>query len=151
MTSLGFEASLNPYKITPAELACYLTGSDKPLITEKNMFSRYITNIKSGTVIGYKYFDFGEDFSSKTMEFHAEVLGTGCKSKITIMLDDPVSGLNIGSLEIGMDSGNYSAPMQNVTGRHAVYFVVEDCFGGWFKEMFNGRNLFEFISFVFIK
>jgi hypothetical protein len=151
MTSLGFEESLNPYKITPAELACYLTGGEKPLITEKNVFSRYITNIKSGTVIGYKYFDFGEDFSSKTMEFHAEIIGTGCKSKITIMLDEPVNGLNIGSLEIGTDSGNYSAPVQNVTGRHAVYFVVEDCFGGWFKNMFDGRNLFEFISFVFIK
>ncbi|MCL2638387.1 MAG: family 43 glycosylhydrolase [Oscillospiraceae bacterium] len=152
MTSLGFEESLNPYKITPAEIACYLTG-EKPLITEKNVFERYITNIKSGTVIGYKYFDFGEDFSSKTMEFIADVKGTGCKSKITLMLDDPdlERGASLGTLEIGMNDGQYSAAVTSVTGRHAVYFVVEHCFGGWFKDMFDGRNLFELISFVFVK
>jgi hypothetical protein len=154
MTSLGFEESLNPYKITPAEIACVLTDSGKgrgAFITEKNIFTRCISNIKHGCIIGYKYFDFGEDFSGKTMEFSVEIKGTGCKSKLNVMLDDPREGINIGCLEVGMDSGTYSTVLQNVTGRHAVFFVVEDCFGGWFKEMFIDRNLFELVSFVFIK
>ncbi|MCL2698232.1 MAG: family 43 glycosylhydrolase [Oscillospiraceae bacterium] len=149
MTSLGFEESLNPYKITPAEIACYLTGG--ALITEKNVFERYITNIKSGAVIGYKYFDFGEDFSSRTMEFLVDIKGTGCKAEINIILDDAQNGVNIGSVEIGMNDGQYSAAVTSVTGRHAVFFVIKDRFGGWFKEMFDGRNLFELISFVFVK
>lgn len=41
MTSLGFEESLSPYDITPAELACVLKGSC--LITEKNIMTRTIT------------------------------------------------------------------------------------------------------------
>jgi hypothetical protein len=151
MTSLGFEESLNPYKVTPAEIACHLTGEGKPLITEKNMFERYITNIRSGCVIGYKYFDFGEDYSSRTMELTVNVKGTGCRSKITVMLDDVQKGANIGSVEVGMNDGQYSAAVQSVTGRHAVYLTVEDCFGGWFKDMFDGRNLFELVSFVFEK
>jgi hypothetical protein len=149
MTSLGFEESLNPYKIIPAEIACVLTN--KALITEKDIFTRVITNIQNGCVIGYKYFDFGEDFSSKTMEFSAEVRGMGCKAKITVMLDDPQTGTNIGCINIGMNDGTYSTVLQSVTGRHSVYFVVEAIFGGWFKDMADGRNLFELVSFVFIK
>jgi arabinoxylan arabinofuranohydrolase len=90
MTSLGFEDSLSPYKITPAEIACVLKGSC--FITEKNVTSRPITAITSGCIIGYKYFDFGKDFSSKTMKFSASVKGTGCKSKIRILLDNCESG-----------------------------------------------------------
>ena len=53
MTSLGFETSLNPYDITPAEIACVLKGN--LFITEHNPFTRVITNIKKNAVIGYKY------------------------------------------------------------------------------------------------
>jgi hypothetical protein len=149
MTSLGFEASLNPYRITPADIACVLKGG--ALITERNIFTRVVTNIVCGSVLGYRYYDFGEDYSSKTMELVAEIRGTGCKSKVTVMLDDPQDGVNIGELFIGMDDGTYSAVVQNVTGRHAVYLVAEAEFGGWFKDMASGRNLFELVSFVFVK
>ena len=76
MTSLGFEASLSPYRETPADIACVLKGD--AFITEKNVLERVITNITDGTVIGYKYYDFGEDFSSKTMEFASKINGFGC-------------------------------------------------------------------------
>jgi hypothetical protein len=149
MTSLGFENSISPYKITPAEIACILKGGC--FITEKNVTSRPITAITSGCIIGYKYFDFGNDFSSETMKFSVLVKGNGCKSKMRILLDDYENGEEIGICEIGSDDGVYNAVVKNVTGRHALYFVVEDSFRGWFTDMFKGRHLFEFESFVFMK
>ena len=149
MTSLGFEDSLSPYKPTPADIACVLTGGC--FVTERNVFDRYISNITSNCVIGYKYYDFGEDFSSKTMEFAAKIRGTGCKSKIKIMIDDPENGEEIGICNIGMDDGVYTTVTKAVTGRHSVFLVVEDDFGGWFTDMFKGRHLFELQEFVFMK
>lgn len=149
MTSLGFDKALSPYRVTPADLACVLKGGC--IISEKNTFTRFVTNITTGCVIGYKYFDFGEDYSSKTMEVHFNISGMGCKSKIRVMIDDFSSGLEIGVCDIGMDDGVYSSVVQNVTGRHAVFFVVNDSFGGYFSSMFDGRCLFNLKSFVFIK
>ena len=85
MTSLGFEDSLNPYKETPADIACVLTGG--AFITEKNVFSRVIRNITDQTVIGYKYFDFDDDFGSKTMEFAAKIKGMGTNCRMNIYID----------------------------------------------------------------
>jgi len=149
MTSLGFEESLSPYEVTPADLACVLKGDC--IITEKNIFTRVITNITSGSIIGYKYFDFGEDYGSKTMEFSVLVNGMGCKSKIRILIDDYENGEEIGCIDVGPDNGVVSGVVKNVTGRHAVYFVIEDSFGGYFTDMFKGRHLFELESFVFSK
>ncbi|MDR0290713.1 MAG: family 43 glycosylhydrolase [Treponema sp.] len=149
MTSLGFEQSLSPYQITPADIACVLKGGC--IITELNVFNRVITNITSGCIMGWRYFDFGDDFSSATMEFSANIKGTGCKSKIRIVLDDYQSGAEIGQCGIGMDDGVYSAIVKNVSGRHGVFFIVEDCFGGGFYDMLKGRRLFDLVSFVFMK
>lgn len=71
MTSLGFEKSLSTYQITPADTACVLKNGC--IITELNVFTRVVTNITNGCVIGYRYFDFGEDFSSLNMEFSVNV------------------------------------------------------------------------------
>lgn len=149
MTSLGFENALSPYKITPAEIACVLKGGC--FITEKNIASRHITSITNGCIIGYKYFDFGKDFVSKTMKFSASVKGTSCISKIRILLNDYKNGEEIGICEIGSDDGIYSTVLKNVTDRHAVYFIVNDIYNGWSKNMFKNRQLFELESFVFIK
>ena len=85
MTSLGFEKSLTPYAPVKAEIACVLKGGC--YITEKDVFCRVITQIKDGCVIGYKYFDFGEDTSTKTMELAIKVHGCGCKGKLHILID----------------------------------------------------------------
>jgi hypothetical protein len=149
MTSLGFEQSLSPFQVTPADTACVLVGGC--IITELNVFTRIVTNISDGCVIGWRYFDFGEDFSDTTMEFSVSVKGAGCKSKIRIVLDDYQNGAEIGQCEIGMDDGIYNAIVQKVTGRHAVFFVIEASFGGYFVDMFKGRRLFDLGSFVFMK
>ena len=149
MTSLGFEDALNPYKVTPAEIACVMKNSG--VITEKNVFTRVVTGIKNGCVLGYKYFDFGEDDSSKTMEFSVKVNGAGTKSKIRVFADSDTEGEEIGCVEIGTDGGVYTGVVKALTGRHAIYFVIEDTYTGWARGSFDGRWLFELEEFVFMK
>ncbi len=166
-TSLGFAESLNPFEITPADICCVLKGSG--FVTEKNVFTRVVTNIRKDTVIGYKYFDFGEDFGSKTMEFAAKVHGCGCDCRMDIYIDGDGSGVEpgrvdgadqpgsepvgekIGSVVIGHDSGVVETIVKAVTGRHSVYFRIDTDYSGWMGEMFKERTLFELEEFVFMK
>jgi len=148
MTSLGFEDSLSPYKITPADTACVLKGG--AFVTEKNIFERVVTGIYDGCVMGWKYFDFGEDFSSKTMEFCAQINGMGADCTLHIHIDSE-DGEEIGCCTIGHDGGTISAVVKNVTGRHAVFFRVSTPYQGWTADYFKGRQLFELRSFVFVK
>ncbi len=148
MTSLGFENALNPYKVTHADIACVLKGGC--FVTELDCFTRIITNIRHKSVIGYKYFDFGNDYSSATMEFSAKINGSGCSATIRIIIDGE-DGTEIGRCSIGASGGVYSAVVKNVTGRHSVFFVIEHNYSGWFVDWYNERNLFELESFVFMK
>ncbi|MGN0620790.1 MAG: family 43 glycosylhydrolase [Porcipelethomonas sp.] len=148
MTSLGFSDNLSPYEITPADIACVLKGD--AFVTERSVFERVVTNITDNCVIGYKYFDFGEDFSSRTMEFAACVNGFGCDCCVHIHIDSE-NGEEIGSFAVGHDSGTVTAVVNKVTGRHAVYFRVTTDYEGWMGEFFKGRCLFELKSFVFVK
>ncbi|MEZ3422185.1 MAG: hypothetical protein K1W39_00550 [Lachnospiraceae bacterium] len=61
ITFLGFEDALDPYNITNADTACVLKNGC--IITEFDKFTRIITNITSGCVICWKYYDFGQDFT----------------------------------------------------------------------------------------
>ena len=149
MTSLGFEDSLNPYCETSADIACVLIGS--AFVTERNVFSRPVVNIKDGDVIGYKYFDFGQDFSSKTMDFCAKIRGSGSLAKVKILLDSPDNGEEIGELDIGPDDTFITSKVKAVQGRHSVYFKVRHNYGGFFLNMFEGRELFQLESFFFSK
>ena len=148
MTSLGFETSLNPYKITNADIACVLKGGC--FVTELDYFTRIITNIKPESVIGYKYFDFGDDFSSETMEFAVKVKGSGANAVIRIMIDGE-EGTEIGKCVVGAADGTYSSIVKNVTGRHSVFFKIEHNYTGWFVDWYKDRSLFEFESFIFMK
>jgi hypothetical protein len=62
MTSQGFEDILNPYRVTNPQMACVLT--EGATITERNSFEQCITKITAGSVIGFKYFDFGSHSGS---------------------------------------------------------------------------------------
>lgn len=148
MTSLGFSDSLSPYEITPAEIACVLKGS--AFVTEKNVMERVVTNIKAGDVIGYRYFDFGDDFSSKTIEFAAKVRGLGTDCTLHILLDSE-DGAELGSLAIGHDDGVLKTIVTSVTGRHAIFFKITTSYEGWMGAMWDGRPLFELENFVFMK
>lgn len=148
MTSLGFEDYLNPYAVTAAETACVLKGGC--FITELNIFERVITNITSGNVMGWKYFDFGEDESSKTMQVRMKIRGMGSRGRIRILIDAE-DGEEIGAVEFGEDSGVIGGRVMAVTGRHAVFFVAEDSYEGWFADEMKGRQLLGLQEFVFIK
>ena len=157
MTSLGFEDALSPYRETPADIACVLKGG--AFITEKTVFERVVTGITENGVIGYKYFDFGEDYSSKTMEFAARVTGCGCESTLHIHIDSE-DGEEIGSCPVGSGDGIAHAIVKKVTGRHALFFTVsagyhssenKDDPNDWIAGMFRGRVLFELKSFMFMK
>lgn len=148
MTSLGFEEALNPYQITDAGLACVIKGGG--FVTEKNVFERVVTDIVDGTVLGYKYYDFGEDFGSKTMDFAADINGCGANCHVHILLDSE-DGEEIGCFDVGHDSGTYTCVTKAVTGRHAVFFRVTTDYEGWTGSFFESRKLFEFKRFVFMK
>ncbi len=149
MTSLGFESSLDPYKPTPAEICCVLKGG--AFITEKDVFTRVITDIKDGCIIGYKYFDFGGDDSSATLKAALSVVGCGVRCRVRVLLDDYNGGEDIGTVEIDTHDGVYTGVLRSVTGRHAVYFKAELGVTGWGRDYFKGRTLFEFEKFVFLK
>lgn len=157
MTSLGFEEALSPYRETAADIACVLKGG--AFVTEKSVFERVVTGITEGCVIGYKYFDFGEDYSSSTMEFAAAVNGCGCESVLHIRIDGE-EGEEIGCCPVGACGGVARAVVKNVTGRHAVFFRVSTGYhsspdgqgdSDWIAGFFAGRILFELKSFVFMK
>ena len=190
MTSLGFEESLSPYKPVKAEIACVLIGGC--FVTEKDLFRRVVTQITDGCIIGYKYFDFGEDYSTKTMELAVKITGMGCKGKLHVLIDgteteiaelqadeseesqehnnDVLSaglpeaveysslskgkpGKEIGVIELGLGDGIYRGRVQNVTGRHALYFKADIGLpkGAWTSSFFDGRVICELEEFVFLK
>lgn len=148
MTSLGFDEALDPYKITPAEYACVLKGGC--FISENSLFSRPVTNIAKGCVIGYKYFDFGADFGSETMTFAAETYGLGANSRVHILIDGE-NGEEIGVLDIGREGGTVTAKVKAVTGRHSLFLKVETDYVDWIGELNKTRPLFNLNSFVFMK
>lgn len=150
MTSLGFEDSLDPYKPTPAEIACVLKNGC--FITEKDIFDRPVTNITDGAVIGYKYFDFGEDFTGDKLTLALKVGGMGTKCRVRVMIDGcGEDGREVGVCEIGTGDGVYRTKVDNITGRHSLYFIAEHGVEGWTKGYFDGKQLFELREFVFMK
>ena len=148
MTSLGFADSLSPYNETAAEIACVLKGGC--FITEKNVFERPIVNLVPGCVVGYKYFDFGEDYSATSLNLFIKINGSGQTGLIHIYLDKE-DGTLLGSARITTDSGIINIRVPNVTGRHALYFVFDSDRHGWIKNDFNNRELCQMVSFVFCK
>ncbi|MGN0647583.1 MAG: family 43 glycosylhydrolase [Oscillospiraceae bacterium] len=148
MTSLGFETALNPYRITPADIACVLKNGC--FVTEKDVFTRCITAIRKGAVIGYKYFDFGDDFTGDLMTFAVQVSGSGCKAEIHIRIDGE-DGEEIGVCETDTHDGTYQTKVKPVTGRHSVYLVMEHGYHGWASNAFDARQLFDLQAFVFMK
>ena len=148
MTSLGFEESLNPYDFTQADTACVLKGGC--YITETSVFERPIVNVTDGCVMGWKYFDFGEDFASKTMQIRLKLRGTGSRGRVHVRLDSE-DGEELGTVDFAEDSGTAGARIKAATGRHAVFLVAESGYEGWFAGERKGRQLFMLDGFVIMK
>ena len=154
MTSLGFQETLNPYECTRAEIACVLTGGC--FVTEKDMFCRVVTQIRENCVVGYKYFDFGLDDSTRTMELAIKIRGMGCCGRLRVLVDGPTEetgGHTIGTINIGLGDGICRGRVENVTGRHALYLRAEQDKpqNEWMSNYLEGRVICEVEEFVFMK
>ena len=126
-TSLGFETSLNPYKVTQADIACVFRGGS--YVTELDKRTHPVMGNKNGCVVGYKYFDFGGtilpgQFTQFTLQFrNAQTSG-----QVEVWLGDPkTDGEKLGSVAIDQQESGKDAwreltiPIRNISGRHGVY------------------------------
>jgi hypothetical protein len=148
MTSLGFDESLSPYQPTPAELACVLKGGC--YITELNIFERRVSHITPGCVVGYKYFDFGQDCSATSVSLFLKLIGCGERGIVRVLLDAE-DGQELGRGTITPAGGVLKITLPCLIGRHAVYFAFESGREGWFADRFDGRELCQMEGFVFCK
>ncbi len=123
MTSLGFSKSLNPYEMTPAHRACVLRHGGQ--VKYLNEFHTVVDELTDGTVVGYKYFDFGEDFTGTHTELVMELKGLGETGRVTVHLDD-AEGAAVGEGIFTGDDQLLHIKLPCITGRHAVYFVFHD-------------------------
>ncbi len=149
MTSLGFQESLNPYVATPAHHCCVIKGGG--MIKYLNPLRTVVAGIQKDSVIGYKYFDFGQDDSATSMELVMELRGTGEAGSVRIILDSDVTGQCIGEAHFSSDDTILRIKTPCITGRHALYFVFDDprnhiSWGGLID-----RELVQIETFVFTK
>jgi hypothetical protein len=143
-TSLGFLEKLDPYRETNADLACVLHGGN--YIIEVDRDTHPVTNNKNGSIVGYKYFDFGAPSASEAVTFTARVRGGAAGSALEVWLDAwvPDQGTKIGTVDIGAEAkpGEWrevSAAVKAASGRRALYFrfsgdagVVHELASFWF-------------------
>ena len=123
MTSLGFSESLNPYEETPAHRACVLRNGGR--VKYLNEFHTVLDELRSGTVVGYKYYDFGDDFTNTHIDLMMELRGLGEAGRVTVHLDDATSE-PIGEGLFTGDDQLLKVKLPCITGRHAVYFTFHD-------------------------
>ena len=149
MTSLGFEKALNPYALIPAEIACVLKGGC--FVTERGIFERTVGNITDGCVIGYKYFDFGEDYTGDGIRVCLKVRGLGTKCRVRVLLDGYEGGQEAGIVDVGLSDGVYTAKLAPITGVHSLFLKAEHGVTGWTERYFAGKPLFELEALTFVK
>lgn len=148
-TSLGFEKSLNPYKVTPADIACVFRGSS--YVTELDKRTHPVMGNKNDCVVGYKYFDFGDAIlPSQKSIFTLQLRDAETSGKIEVWLGDPKDkGEKIGDVSVEKQSlgegewRDINIPVRNISGRHAVFlkFAAGD----------SNKTIADIRSFVFTK
>jgi len=140
-TSLGFQTSLDPYQTTPADIACVLKGGG--YVTELDRDTRPVIQNKNGSVIGFKYFDFGKP-ASLTLAIRIRGGEAPCRIKVQSGRsgEPPVE---IGEFQIEADSSGQwrevSTEVEPVSGRAGVFFA--------FSSDSPGRPACDLLSFRF--
>lgn len=132
----------------PAAIACHLTD---PLTTSKieyfdsedstmkrhvrvteHMNHVFVTNIKNGATVGYKYFDF-----ASVDKIQLEIRG---RFKGTIEVTQKLDGAAIGKQKVSVSSGDWTIvdiPVKAASGKNALYFN------------FSGSGLLDMKRFIF--
>ena len=176
-TSQGFALDgLNPLERHSAGIACWYTGPkpwhqhgddfysgsyieagygtdnnfEAPWDLENNM--NRIVNNTSGSIVGYKYFNFGKTFGKKNLKLLLQLVPEGVDGTITVWLDRPweaQGGKIIGSFSLKADMPQESAELSinvpdvaSLTGKHALFFT--------FSSEEKGKSLCALESLVFI-
>ena len=120
MTSQGaFVDGIDAYGILSAGYACYITpannGKSAYIKPVYEGYSSPVVNIYSGTVVGFKYMNFG-DIPPKSVTVKTDDFTGGV---ITITIDSP-NGTKIAEFGGGESTVKISS---QITGKHAVYFT----------------------------
>ena len=158
-TSEGFcTEGLDPYKKYPAGIACYYMGpklavQEYPNVTyygshtnihrikydgKMNPFDESINkcemvNNTSGSVIGYKYFNFRKTFGKDNLQLLLDITKEGIPGSIDVYIDRPNEtdgGVKIGTIALEAKTDNkpvtvsVSVPgLKNYNGKHALFLV----------------------------
>lgn len=149
MTSLGFDAALDPYEPTPAHRACVLREG---MIQYLTPLSTVVSHLRSGSVVGYKYFDFGASGGGTPLALYLDTQGLGEAGMIRVLLDDPDAGEEIARLPFQGGDGLLRAAVRPIIGRHALYFRLEDDRHppSW-AQTEQRRELIRLRQFVFVR
>ena len=158
-TSEGFcTEGLDPYKKYPAGIACYYTGP-KPAVQEypnvtyygshtnihrikydgkMNPFDESINkcemvNNTSGSVIGYKYFNFRKTYGKDNLQLLLNITKEGVAGSIDVYIDRPNEtdgGVKIGTISIDSQADKNPtdlaiavSDLKNYNGKHALFLV----------------------------
>ena len=89
-TSLGFQTSLDPYAVTPADIACVLRGGNR--VTELDKRTHPVVDNRDGCVIGYKYFEFGMPLAGQKTTFTLQLRDGATAGRLEVWLGDPAAG-----------------------------------------------------------
>ena len=158
-TSEGFcTEGLDPYKKYPAGIACYYTGP-KPAVQEypnvtyygshtnihrikydgkMNPFDESINkcemvNNTSGSVIGYKYFNFRKTYGKDNLQLLLNITKEGVAGSIDVFIDRPNEtdgGVKVGTISIDSQADKNPtdlaiavSDLKNYNGKHALFLV----------------------------
>lgn len=159
--SQGFAVDgLNPLEVHSAGIACWYTGT-KPqqhAWPNKTFFGSYVAsgygtedkfeapyairnntnpvvNNTSGSIVGYKYFNFTSTYGHKKLSLVLNLIPEGVDGKITVMADRPWTsqgGIELGTLEIKADMPQVPTELSvkipeaaGLTGKHAIFLKFE--------------------------
>jgi arabinoxylan arabinofuranohydrolase len=148
-TSLGFEQSLDPYRATPADIACVFRGGS--YVTELDKRTHPVMGNQDGCVVGYKYFDFGDlILPGQFTQFALQFRNARTAGEVEVWLGDPkADGEKLGCVAIDQQEvregmwREITIPVRNIRGRHAVYFK--------FISETHGAEIADIRSFAFTK
>lgn len=135
-TSQGFSAHpLAAFRRWPAYMACYLTDAaggrgkrapliDQPVSDAPDGGLPRVRNLTPGSIVGFKYFDFGVEDRRSEVSITAR---PSCHGRVDVRLDDPHHGEVVASIEVDGSLGKwdaFTAATSAVRGLHAVYLEV---------------------------
>lgn len=112
-----------------------------------------VVNNTSGSIVGYKYFNFNHTTGEDMLKLIAHLKPEGIDGTITVMVGNPKEsrgGKRIGEFVVSKDApkqlSEYSIPvtaLKGIKGKQGLYFV--------FKSVTEDKSICEFYDFQFVR